>query len=289
MPSSATLCAPYASFSDAQYPRSIVVVLYAHTPAGNRIEPTPNAKAVCTLCGLPLIPKCGPINIWHWSHRAHDCDPWSEPESDWHRGWKRRVDPDWCEVTLKPHRADIRRPDGLVIELQKSSISAVDIAAREAFYGNMWWLLHRERLGKKAMFFLGEGRRFRLRWLNGSRTLPRVTKPVFCDLGGPIVEFTEPFDSTGGLGNLLSRGEFLQRAGFPALTAEERAQHSHWEARFPFSPKRSDDVKGAVVVEEPASGDIDRRTVPGSVVTRYRLDDSHDEPFLAPPRTPRPT
>ena len=172
-------------------------MLYAVDSSGNIIEPAPNAQGTCALCKLPLIPKCGQINIWHWSHRKRDCDPWSEGESDWHRAWKRRANPKWCEVVLPPHRADIQRPDGLVIELQHSSISVAAIAAREAFYGNMIWLFHRSRMGKNSRFFLMEDGRVRLRWLGGSRTLPFVTRPAYCDLGGPIVEFTESFDRVG--------------------------------------------------------------------------------------------
>jgi len=42
---------------------------------------------------------------------------------------------------MGPHRADIRTPGGLVVEIQHSGISSEDVAAREAFYGNMVWLL----------------------------------------------------------------------------------------------------------------------------------------------------
>lgn len=208
-------------------------MLYALDSSGRLIEPAPKAVGTCTLCKLPLIPKCGQLNIWHWSHRAGDCDPWNEGETDWHRAWKRRADPSWCEVVLAPHRAEIRRPDGLVIELQHSSISSYDIAAREAFYGNMWWLFHRDRFGKKARFFITEDGRVRLRWLNGSRTLPLVTKPIFADLGGPIVELTGRLDGAGGWGRLLTLSEFLAKAELQSLRAEELATHSHHEVRWP--------------------------------------------------------
>jgi competence CoiA-like predicted nuclease len=87
------------------------------------------------------------------------------------------------------HRADIRRCDGFVIELQHSSISVEDIEAREAFYGNMCWLLDVELLGK-VLFLMRSERDIRMRWFNADRrTLTRARKPIFCDLGGPIVEF----------------------------------------------------------------------------------------------------
>jgi hypothetical protein len=73
-----------------------------------------------------------------------DCDEWYEPETDWHRFWKSLVPKEWCEQVIKKngeiHRADILTPDGLVIELQHSSISPDEIEDREEFYENMVWL-----------------------------------------------------------------------------------------------------------------------------------------------------
>jgi hypothetical protein len=223
-------------------------VLYANDPDGNLIEPSPKAQGTCSLCKLPLIPKCGPINIWHWSRRAGDCDPWNEGETDWHRGWKKRADRAWCEVVMPPHRADIRRADGLVIELQYSSISADDIAAREAVYGNMWWLFHRDRFGKNARFFLENDGTIHMPWLNGSRTLPRVTKPMFCDLGGPIVEFTERLGRGGGHGRLLGRQEFLEKVGLRLLDGDELHDRSHHEVRW--ERRESSGAQGVIAPSE---------------------------------------
>jgi hypothetical protein len=46
----------------------------------------------------------------------------------------------YVEVVLGAHRADIRNLAGTVIELQHSAIPPTEIAAREAFYGDMVWL-----------------------------------------------------------------------------------------------------------------------------------------------------
>lgn len=238
------------------------------------IEAAPGAVGTCSLCGHVLIPKCGQINIWHWSHRAHDCDPWNEGETDWHRAWKKRVDSSWCEVVVPPHRADIRRSDGLVIELQYSPLSAAEISAREAFYGNMWWLFHRQRFGK-GRFFLGQGRSVRLRWLGGSRTLQRVRKPLFVDLGGPIVEFAQQLDRTGGSGKLLTRSEFLAKADFLALTEAERCAHSHYEIRWP--PRAASDLSGVVVTLESELQYWQRSSSYAvSDVRAYRMDDTFE-------------
>lgn len=115
-------------------------MLYALADDDTRIRPTAGVRARCPSCQAELIAKCGQINFHHWSHKAGDCDSWSDGETDWHRGWKARADPSWCEVVMPPHRADIRRPDGLVIELQHSSIVVEEIEKREAFYKPMWWL-----------------------------------------------------------------------------------------------------------------------------------------------------
>lgn len=178
---------------------------------------------------------------------------------------------------MPPHRADIRRPDGFVVELQHSAISAKDIGAREAFYGNMCWLFHRERFGKKARFYLAEERVVRLRWLNGSRTLPLVTKPMFCDLGGPIVEFTQPVDRTGGWGRLFTRSEFLARIGLAPLDSIEKAAFSHYEVRWPA--RAADRIAGVVVTSEAELEWWRRSTMEGRSARACRLDDTHQELF----------
>jgi competence CoiA-like predicted nuclease len=105
---------------------------------------TPHTRSTCPGCHGELLSKCGPIVTWHWSHLADDCDPWSEPESEWHRQWKRllRAELDAkLEVVMPPHRADIVLFGGRVLELQAGYLSAEQIEDRERFYGrNMIWL-----------------------------------------------------------------------------------------------------------------------------------------------------
>jgi hypothetical protein len=118
-------------------------VIYAKHETGQRIEPTPGAKAICPTCNEEVIAKCGSVNRWHWSHKGDtDCDPWSEHETAWHLGWKEYFAPSEREVVMGPHRADIRTRTGRVIELQHSSISAEEIQEREMFYGpGMVWVI----------------------------------------------------------------------------------------------------------------------------------------------------
>ena len=109
------------------------------------VEAARGLRAICPLCRSVVVAKCGDIVEWHWAHQSGgDCDPWAENETAWHRWWKERAPEDWREVTMgteQVHRADIRREDGYVIELQHSAISVDEIVERETFYGRMVWLL----------------------------------------------------------------------------------------------------------------------------------------------------
>jgi hypothetical protein len=112
---------------------------------GLRVPASPKERGKCPCCGAPVVAKCGKIVSWHWSHLAKDCDPWYEPESEWHRDWKALFPEDWREVVVGPHRADIKTPKG-VIEFQASSISPDEIEERENFYGKMIWVIKADGL-----------------------------------------------------------------------------------------------------------------------------------------------
>jgi competence CoiA-like predicted nuclease len=118
-------------------------MVYALDHNGSRVEAAPGRMGACPICAEAVTPKCGRIRAWHWAHaRSHDCDTWSEGETEWHRSWKLLASPANVEVRFGEHRADIVGKDGLVIELQNSPISPEEIAAREAFYSHMVWLLN---------------------------------------------------------------------------------------------------------------------------------------------------
>lgn len=109
-------------------------------------------KGVCDLCGVDTIPKCGNIRIHHWAHRrGHQCDPWWENETEWHRKWKREFPEDCREVTVtssggERHRADVKTVSGRVLEFQHSPIKLNERLAREAFYEEMVWVIDGLRL-----------------------------------------------------------------------------------------------------------------------------------------------
>lgn len=126
-------------------------MLYANDPTGEKITATPHAAGNCPGCAEDLVPKCGQIVSWHWSHRANrDCDSWFEPETEWHRAWKACFPRQQVEVTIGPHRADAIAesndvlPERTVLEFQHSAISTEDIQERERFYtaevGEMAWV-----------------------------------------------------------------------------------------------------------------------------------------------------
>ena len=107
---------------------------------GQRSLATPGLTGACPGCGGEVVAKCGEVLQWHWAHRASECDPWSEPESEWHIGWKNRFPAEWQERVMGNHRADVLTPRG-VIEFQKSSISTKEIREREQFYRRMIWVV----------------------------------------------------------------------------------------------------------------------------------------------------
>lgn len=114
---------------------------------GQRSEATARGSGICETCGSPMVAKCGPRVMHHWAHASRlDCDPWWENETPWHRDWKSLFPPECREVGhVAPdgeiHRADIKTPTGIVIEVQHSAMTDQERLSRETFYGNLVWVL----------------------------------------------------------------------------------------------------------------------------------------------------
>ncbi|MBI3411681.1 MAG: hypothetical protein HY040_25405 [Planctomycetes bacterium] len=151
---------------------------------GKRSQPFPRGRGVCPTCGGQVIAKCGRINIHHWAHvSAADCDAWSENIGPWHISWQDMARPQFVEVCIGEHRADILGNADTVIELQHSPISPATIQERERFYGDMVWVFDAtDRFagmmsGERFFFTLGRAKHIR-----------KCKKPVFLDFGGFLVQ-----------------------------------------------------------------------------------------------------
>lgn len=169
---------------------------------GKRIQATPFDRAECPSCRRQVIAKCGEIVSWHWAHRNDECDPWHESESVWHIKWKERFPSTWQEVVIGSHRADIQTSQGIVIELQASSISAREIREREEFYENMVWLIR----GADFHFRLRQRDGFlSFRWLWPAKTWWMATKPIFVDFcrDRPVWDADVAIDAAPATGRLF--------------------------------------------------------------------------------------
>lgn len=164
-----------------------------------RQKATPRAISSCPLCSVEIIAKCGNIKVWHWAHKnLLECDHWWEPVSEWHLSWQNCVDEKFIEVPIGNHRADIQLPNGMVIELQSSSLSEDEVSERECFYNNMIWVFNGEKFKERFKFYhkiSKYGNEYVTFYWKRPRTYIGMTeKPVYIDFGGDeilkIKEFT---------------------------------------------------------------------------------------------------
>jgi hypothetical protein len=148
---------------------------------GNRAKAEKSGQiGICPGCGGEVRAKCGEIVSWHWAHISADCDPWSEPETDWHRKWKGFFPDHWQEVTKPPHRADVAGPDG-VLEIQRSGISPEEIREREQFYGRMAWLLNGHDFWENWEWIKAANNYHEFRWKHARKTWLSASRAIFVD------------------------------------------------------------------------------------------------------------
>lgn len=218
-------------------------MLYATTAAGPDTEPSPGATGTCPLCGGPVLARCGQVNVWHWAHQANkDCDPWAEALTDWHRAYQRLVPAERSEVIVGKHRADVVTATGQVLELQHSSISVDDIAAREAHYGQgMAWLFDARTAYEMERLNLRRGNNdeyVSFRWKQPRRSVLACARPVLLDLGeGLILRIKKiyPGPPYGGWGDLYETAEiwrWLRDGTIPTPLRWTGSQHSDLVARI---------------------------------------------------------
>lgn len=80
------------------------------------------------------------------AHAGRNCDPWWENETQWHRDWKNLFPPECREISHTApngeiHRADIKVPSGIYVEIQHSAMTQAERKSREQFYDNMIWIV----------------------------------------------------------------------------------------------------------------------------------------------------
>lgn len=125
---------------------------YAINSLGEKIEVTySKEEAICPDCNSKVFGRYGLIKPKHWSHaKTADCDKWYEPITQWHIDWQNKFDKEYQEIRMTDnltgeiHRADVKLPNGTVIEIQNSPIKPEEIEKRESFYGreNMIWIIN---------------------------------------------------------------------------------------------------------------------------------------------------
>lgn len=126
---------------------------------GKRHEAQRNLSGECPGCGEPVIAKCGEVRDHHWAHKGHhECDPWWENKTEWHRAWQNEFLDAWQEVVChadgKWHIADVKTVGGCVIEFQHSYLKPEDRRARDAFYPKLAWVVDATRRERdKKQFF----------------------------------------------------------------------------------------------------------------------------------------
>ncbi len=184
-----------------------------------RITAKPKQIANCPICNEKVISKCGSIKVWHWAHKSNiDCDEWYEPETQWHREWKSKFPKEQQEIIIGKHRADIKTKEGLVIELQNSSISSKDIIERENYYKEMIWLLNGGTLAKGLM--LREKKEIiTFRWKNPPKCWWFSHKEIYIDLSKIIYKLKEKLkDYTKGI--MIHTSPIREQIEYEYYTAE---------------------------------------------------------------------
>ena len=185
-------------------------MLYAISQDGHKIRPFQGASAFCPFCKETVIAKCGLINAHHWAHlpQSHSaCVTTSEyeSESEWHYTFKGLFPKENVEILVQKEnvkmRADVKLPNGLVLEIQHSSISPKIIKNRNNFHRKIVWLFDvsgpfaADRIHYWGFDGLNRliNRQAKYEWIQPAKSIryaaSEKNNPVFFDLGfGKIIE-----------------------------------------------------------------------------------------------------
>ena len=198
--------------------RVIWAMRYALDVQKRQIEPFYSGqRAICPGCGGEVIGKCGSIVSDHWSHLSgSDCDPWQEPETNWHIEWQnllKKFRNAKIETVITKdgisHRADAALPNGRIYELQHSGISPEQIHEREQFYGKkLVWVFDtiEAYISGRIDIREKENGNCTFRWKHPRKSIAYAKRKVFLDFGlGELFELEWMSKETpcGGKGKLI--------------------------------------------------------------------------------------
>ena len=187
---------------------------------GNRIAPTKGGRGICPGCGGEMHAKCGETKVHHWAHvSVKDCDSWSDNRtSPWHMAWQECFPEECREVFVgenNEHRADVKGQK-MILEVQKSTISAEKIREREEFYGDMAWMLCGEDFesrfvlhGQSACSFEGFIF-FNFTWKNMRTCWLSANKPIFVHFAKGIGLIEELNEDGSGIIEFITMERFAE-------------------------------------------------------------------------------
>lgn len=192
-------------------------MLFAELDTGEKIRARANVEGYCPQCRGLMVAKLGEIMVHHWAHVSNkNCDTWSDGETRWHLAWKSRFPLHTVEQRVTRgdvwHVADVLLPDGIAIEFQHSSISPVDIAAREAFYQRVIWVLDVKDAADR-FDFKSDGEQIKFKWDQPRRSFELSNCPVVLDFGdGRMFSVTRwSIGCFFGWGNFTTRERFIEK------------------------------------------------------------------------------
>jgi competence protein CoiA len=221
---------------------------------GERQQAQPNLSGECPGCGGLMVARCGEVRVHHWAHKGRRyCDPWWEPETEWHRNWKNRFPDSWQEIIHhaedgERHIADVKTDDGWVVEFQHSYIQRAERRSREAFYKKLVWVvdgLRRKRDGPQLQKAWEEGRPVtkalvRVAFSDECRLLREWAgspAPIFFDFGGEYLGWLLAVRSGGPVYIFrCPRSQFIEShlvapLGFGALAEMLTAEVAKYESQ----------------------------------------------------------
>lgn len=145
------------------------------------VDAVSGERGICPLCGADMVAKVGEVRVPHWSHIGKRvCDDWYQPKGPWHIAWQNQFEISWQECPIKTgdmrHIADVTTPSGWTVEFQMSKIVESERLEREAFYGDMIWVVAADKEG--SMGFTPESIKY---WAKGMKTVDGHIYRLFDD------------------------------------------------------------------------------------------------------------